>query len=403
MRYNYTAVDRAGARTQGELDAETLDLALRQLAAQDLRPVTVVPAGERRSGGGGGFFKGKITTADKVFLTRYLSLMLKVGTDLLSAVDILIEDFQKPAVREFLQQVKRNLAQGQQFYIAFAAYPNVFSPVFVNLVKAAEQSGTLQTTFEQLTNQLQRDEEVNRQVKTAMVYPAILLVVAVIIIVFLSLFALPRISKVFSDTSITPPLFSRIVFAFGGFVGDQIYFIAGFGIIAALSFYFGVIRTVTGRRLLQRALSNLPVVSNIYRDLAVQRFASTLSSLLKAGLPIIDSIHITADVVGIDSFQVALRRIADQGLARGMSIADSFRREVVFPSVITNLIAISENAGHLEEVLGTIAEFSATNIQASNKSHVAFLEPMLLLVMGMMVAVVALAIIIPIYQLTTNF
>jgi type II secretory pathway component PulF len=229
------------------------------------------------------------------------------------------------------------------------------------------------------------------------------LVVAVIIIVFLSLFALPRISKVFSDTSITPPLFSRIVFAFGGFVGDQIYFIVGFGILAALGFYFGVIRTVAGRRLLQRVLSNLPVVSNIYRDLAVQRFASTLSSLLKAGLPIIDSIHITADVVGIDSFQVALRRIADQGLARGMSIADSFRREAVFPSVITNLIAISEKAGHLEEVLGTIAEFYATNIQASIKSLVAFLEPMLLLIMGMMVAVVALAIIIPIYQLTTNF
>lgn len=403
MKYTYIAVDRQGLRTKGELEAASLDLALRQLASQDLQPVTVVPASEGHHISMDNLFSGSINTADKIFLTRYLSLMLKVGTDLLSAINILIDDFQKPAVRNFLIEVRRNLAQGQQFYVAFAAHPQVFSAVFVNLVRAAEQSGTLQATFEQLTDQLQRDDEVNRQVRTAMVYPIILLVVAVVIIVFLSLFALPRISKVFSDTAIEPPLFSRIVFSVGGFVGDHVYLLAALAAALGLGFYFGVIRTLTGRRLLQRTLARTPVVRNIYRDLAVQRFASTLSSLLRAGLPIIDSLHITADVVGVESFQIAIRRIADEGLARGLSIADSFRRETAFPAVITNLIAISEKAGHLEEVLGTIAEFYTKNIQASIKSLVAFLEPALLLVMGLMVAVVALAIIIPIYQLTTNF
>jgi type II secretory pathway component PulF len=403
MKYTYIAVDRQGLRTKGELEAASLDLALRQLASQDLQPVTVVPASEGHHISMDNLFSGSINTADKIFLTRYLSLMLKVGTDLLSAINILIDDFQKPAVRNFLIEVRRNLAQGQQFYVAFAAHPQVFSAVFVNLVRAAEQSGTLQATFEQLTDQLQRDDEVNRQVRTAMVYPIILLVVAVVIIVFLSLFALPRISKVFSDTAIEPPLFSRIVFSVGGFVGDHVYLLAALAAALGLGFYFGVIRTITGRRLLQRTLARTPVVRNIYRDLAVQRFASTLSSLLRAGLPIIDSLHITADVVGVESFQIAIRRIADEGLARGLSIADSFRRETAFPAVITNLIAISEKAGHLEEVLGTIAEFYTKNIQASIKSLVAFLEPALLLVMGLMVAVVALAIIIPIYQLTTNF
>lgn len=402
MKYNFVAVDRQGARAQGEVDAQTLDLALRQLAAQDLRPVSVTPAGQRRSHGSS-LFAGKISTTDKIFLTRYLSLMLRVGTDLLSAINILIDDFQKPAVKQFLIEVKRNLSQGQQFYVAFASYPQYFSPVFVNLVRAAEQSGTLQTTFQQLTDQLQRDEEINSQVRTAMIYPAILLVVAVVIVAFLSLFALPRISKVFADTAVTPPLFSRVVFAFGGFVGDNVYVLGVLAVAAVLGFYFGIIRTVAGRRMLSRTMARLPIVRNLYRDLAVQRFASTLSSLLRAGLPIIDALHITADVVGVDSFAVAIRRIADQGLARGLSIADSFRREPAFPPVITNLIAISEKAGHLEEVLGTIADFYATNIQSSIKSLVTFLEPALLLILGMMVAMVALAIIIPIYQLTTNF
>jgi len=401
MRYSFTAVDRTGARVEGELDAAGLDVALRQLSAQNLRPISVKPAGARNQGSA--LFGGRITVADKIFLARYLSLMLKVGTDLLSAIDILIEDFQKPAMRRFLMEVKRNLAQGQQFYVAFASYPKIFSPVFVNLVRAAESSGTLQGTFEQLTGQLQRDDEIAKQVKTAMVYPAILMIVAVVIIIFLSVFALPRISKVFADTAIEPPLFSRVVFIFGGFVGDNVYLLGGLALLAVAGFYLGVIRSVAGRRMLQRTLASTPIVRNIYRDLAVQRFASTLSSLLGAGLPIIESIHITADVVGVDSFSIALRRIADEGLSRGLSIADSFRRETAFPSVIVNLIAISEKAGHLQDVLGTIAEFYATNIQSSIKQLVTFLEPVLLLVMGFMVAIVALAIIIPIYQLTSNF
>ncbi len=401
MRYSFTAVDRAGARVQGEMDAADLDSALRQLAAQNLRPISVHPAAARKSGNS--WFSGKITVGDKIFLARYLSLMLRVGTDLLSAINILIEDFQKPAMRNFLMEVKRNLAQGQQFYVAFAAYPKVFSAVFVNLVRAAESSGTLQSTFEQLTHQLQRDEDIRKQVRTAMIYPIILLAVATVIIIFLSLFALPRISKVFADTAIEPPFFSKVVFAVGGFVGDNVYALALLVAFAGVGFYLGFIRSLTGRQLLQRTLASTPIIRNVYRDLAVQRFASTLSSLLRAGLPIIESLHITADVVGVDSFRIALRRIADDGLAKGLSIADSFRREAVFPAVIVNLVAISEKAGHLEEVLGTIADFYATNIQSSIKSLVTFLEPVLLLIMGFMVAIVALAIIIPIYQLTSNF
>jgi type II secretory pathway component PulF len=208
---------------------------------------------------------------------------------------------------------------------------------------------------------------------------------------------------VFADTSIQPPLFSRVVFMAGGFIGDHVLLLAGLAVAVCVGFYLGFVRSLTGRRMLQRTLATTPIVRNIYRDLAVQRFASTLSSLMRAGLPIIESMHITAEVVGVESFRIALMRIADEGLAKGMSIADSFKREQIFPAVISNLVAISEKAGHLEEVLETIADFYAVNIQSSIRSLVTFLEPVLLLVMGFMVAVVAMAIIIPIYQLTSNF
>jgi len=150
-------------------------------------------------------------------------------------------------------------------------------------------------------------------------------------------------------------------------------------------------------------ISHFPLIKKIYKDIAIQRFASTFSALLKAGLPIIDSLKITASVVGVEEVRLALIRIADEGLAKGLTVGDAFRREFVFPRVIINLMAISEKSGHLEEVLNTLADFYASNIDATVKSVVAVIEPVLLIFMGGLVGTIALSIIIPIYQLATKF
>jgi len=401
MLYHYKASDANGRIVEAEFEGDTLAQVLQNLATNNLRPLSVKII--QRAGGSRSLFSGHISLSDKVFLTRYLSLMLKVGTDLLSAINILINDFQKPAVKSFLLEVRNNLSQGRPFYYAFAQRPKSFSPVFVSLIKAAETSGNLQSTFSELSITMQKESELKKQVRAAMIYPIILLVVASVITIFLSVFALPRISKVFSDTELKPPLFSRVVFGVGDFVGAHTYVLIGGILIIVVTSLFFFIKTTVGKRLLQDVLTRTPIVKNIYRDLAVQRFASTLSSLMRAGLPIIESIHISAEIVGVEAFRVALNRVADEGLAKGLTIGDSFRRETVFPGVITNLIAISEKAGHLDEVLASVADFYASNIEAGIKTIVAFLEPALLLIMGMMVAVVALAIIVPIYQLTSQF
>jgi type II secretory pathway component PulF len=131
--------------------------------------------------------------------------------------------------------------------------------------------------------------------------------------------------------------------------------------------------------------------------------ASTMSSLMRAGLPIVQTITIAADTVGLDSYRTALLRIANDGLAKGLTIGEAFRRETVFPKMVVNLVAISEKAGHLEEVLDTLAQFYESNIDGNIKALVSLLEPAMLLIMGVMVAVIALSIIVPIYQLTTSF
>ena len=401
MLYHYIAADRSGKIVESDLDAADLNQALQYLAGKDLRPVSLKPIKEMRFVLP--FLGGQITTTDKVFLTKYLALMLRVGTDLLSAINILISDFDKPAVRNFLLEVRDNLTRGLPFYKAFEAHGNVFSPTLINMVKAAETSGTLQKTFEDLSDSLSREAELRSKIRAAFIYPIILLSMSFAIVIFMVTFALPKVAEVFMSSEIQPPLFSRIVFGIGLFLGNNILIILA--ILAAVIFgaVYAYFRTKTGRILFDKALSNTPAIKKIYRELAVQRLASTMSSLMKAGLPIINTIKVAADTVGLIEYRYALERIADEGLAKGLTIGEAFKREVVFPKTVVNLIAISEKAGHLEEVLATLADFYAADIDASLKSVVSLLEPILLLVMGVLVAGIALAIIVPIYQLTSQF
>ena len=180
MLYHYSAADKTGKIIEAEIDADNLSQVLHFLSQKEMKPLSVKPIKTAKSSFFGLF--GGITLTDKLFLTKYLSLMLKVGTDLLSAVNILISDFDKPAMRNFLFEVRENLSNGRPFYQAFANYPRTFSLVFVNLVKASEVSGNLQQTFEDLSNSMQREAELRSKVRSAFIYPIILTVMAFIII-----------------------------------------------------------------------------------------------------------------------------------------------------------------------------------------------------------------------------
>lgn len=401
MLYHYLAAEQSGRIVESDIDADNMAQVLQYLAGRGLRPVTVKPVAPT-TGGFRNLFSS-IKTVDKVFLTKYLSLMLKVGTDLLSAINILIADFEKPAMKSLLLEIRENLTKGRPFYEAFSRYPRVFSKVFVNLVKAAEASGNLQETFDDLSVSLEEEVELKSRIRGAMIYPVILLCASLAIFIFLVTFAVPKIAKVFLDTGVQPPIFSRIVFGVGLFVSDHIiiFAIASLLIVGPGIYIFGW--TELGKRLLSQIASRMPVLRNIYRDIAVHRFLTTFSSLMKAGLPILDCLHISAEVVSAPQFRLALLRVADEGISKGLTIGDAFRRETVFPRVVTNLISISEKAGHLEEVLNTLAHFYSTSIDAGIKSLVSLLEPALLLLMGFLVGGIALSIIVPIYQLTSQF
>lgn len=400
MLYHYLASDNQGKIYEGNYDAENINNVLFYLSGSGLKPISIKPI---KASSSLFFWKRAIKLSDKIFLMKYLSLMLQVGTDLLSAINILISDLQNPGIHNFLIEVRENLTKGKSFYESFANHPKSFSIVETNIIKAAETSGNLQKTFEDLSNSLQRESELRGKIRSALIYPIILLIMSLTIFLFLSTFALPKIAKVFIDSGIEPPTFSRIVFTIGLFINDHLLAILITLLLFTGSLIYFIFFNDFGRNLFRHFIGKLPLIKKIYLDIAIQRFTATFSSLLKAGIPIIDSLKITADVVGHQEIKLSLLRIAEEGLSRGLTVSESFKKEIIFPRVVTNLIAISEKAGHLDDVLKTLADFYAANIDSTIKSVVAVIEPILLILMGGLVGIIALSIIIPIYQLAMKF
>lgn len=402
MRFHYIASEPAGKVIEGEMEAQGVAEVLEFLAGKGLKPVSVkIIKGFKTAAGS--FWSATITETDKIFITKYLGLMLKVGTDLLQAIEVLITDFDKPGVKMFLSEVRSNLEKGQPFYISFAKYPRFFNQVFVNLIKAGEASGNLDRVLEDMSVSLEKQQDIKNRIRGVLVYPVFLLATSFFILFFLVSFALPKIANVFAGGGFKPPIFSRIVFAVGGFFGKYALFLMLFFIIGGIAVFYFYKISMAFRRFVFNLLNHLPGVRDVINKIALQRFAVTLASLIEAGLPLTQGIELTAQAVGNEEMTEALLRISREGITRGLSVSDSFRREVIFPRVVVNLIAISEKAGHIENVLKTLSHFYENETDSSIKFMVSLLEPALLMGMGVIVGAIALSIIVPIYQLTTKF
>lgn len=402
-KFHFIASSENGRITEGNEEARSTSDLLAQLASRGLRPVSIKQLrGDKAFSSPRQFFGGRITINDKIFLTKYLAIMLEVGIDLFQAINILLADFEKPALRALLTEIRDSLKRGQPLYSTFMKYPRAFSPVFINLVKSGEASGSLAKIFGNLNESLTKEKELRGKIRGALIYPILLLTLSIGILLFLTTFALPRLASVFTTGGFEPPAFSKAVFTVGLFISDYIWVLLGLGAAIIIGLWI-FSKTTFGQRAMRMVLTRLPVVRKVVFRIAIEQMASTLSSLLKSGMPIIESLRITANTVTHPPVREALMRVADTGIAKGLSLGDSFRRESVFPFVVTNLVSISEKAGHLDEILETLSRFYEAEIESSIKAAVSFIEPVLLLFIGAVVATIALSIIVPVYQLVGQF
>jgi type IV pilus assembly protein PilC len=399
MPFSYVASTRDGKIVRGYSALTSREAVLEELASKDLIVVSVtesrwVMAVQRAVM----YFFGTVKHTDRVMMTKHLSVMLKAGLTLLESLRILEEQAGTWRLRNILHKLVDGVERGTPMSDAMEKYPRVFSAFYINIIRAGESSGTLEENLEHLAVQLSKEHEIGNRVRSALVYPIIVMIAAAVIGFFFSIYVIPQIAHLFAGLSgIKLPWVTVVMLNMANFTKK--YTVGTFfGLFGGGAFLFWFIR----RRFLAPVTHwvnlRLWVVGPIIRNVNLARFALVLGTQLKSGIPITQAVKVTGDVLENYYYKKELARIiavVEQGGAVSEAMISSPR---LFPKIASRMINIGERSGKLEEVLQYLADFYDLEVQTATKNLTTLLEPLLLIIIGLITAGLAYAIIIPIYN-----
>lgn len=400
--FAYVGRTRSGAVKKGELSAKTRDEAVDQLRKQSV----VVTSLEEKKGGGFDLSKislgSGLTDKDLVVFTRQFGTMINAGLPLVQCLEILSTQSENKVLRETIGEVKVQVEAGSTFSDALRRHPKVFDDLYVNLVHAGEVGGLLDTILTRLAKYIEKAMKLKGQIKSAMIYPAAIMGVAVIVITVLMLFVIPIFAKMFLELSggkVALPGPTQIVIDVSNFFIAYWYIILGavVGMIVGIKKYYG---TVQGRLVIDKLLLKLPVVGDLIRKASVAKFTRTLGTLLSSGVPLLDGMTICAKTSGNKVVEGALidARVSISG---GKTIADPLASSGVFPKMVTHMIAVGESTGALDAMLGKIADFYEDEVDQAVSSLTALLEPMMMVFLGVVIGFIVIAMYLPIFKMAS--
>ncbi len=394
----YEAYDAKGSPVHGQFEADSEREVLEYLTRHSLSPVRVVDLARSATSRLALSFFDRISPVDVLFLVRNLATTTKAGMSVVESLDVLIADSEKPIMRQMLEGVQGSIKSGQSLSQAFVPYQQWFPVAFIGMIKAGEISGKLDTTLTTLGHYLTREFQLRSQVRSALIYPVVLLVASVGVIVLLLIGVLPRLTSAFAASGVKLPFITQAFLSISHALTWSITL--DVLVVAALAWFFIYFRrTPRGKKIWFAILSRLPLARDIMHKVALVRFTRTFGSLMDSGISALEGLDITAQSIGNGSYEEALRAGRRQ-MEEGVSISHTLAQNPeLFPRVLTSLVVVGERTGTLSMILLSLADFYEEEVANKLKDMVAILEPALLLVMGLVVGAIALSILLPIYQM----
>lgn len=392
--FRYSAFNQKGAEVAGTVDAASESEARLQLKQKGLFAKEIAPAAE---GGARGLFSSRVSVPDLSLATRRLATLLGSAVPVYEAVATLWEQEAPGELKRVLGRVRDRLAEGQGLAQALAAEPQVFSESYVGMVAAGEASGALEVVLERLAEFQEDQAEVRSRVITALIYPAIMVVVGIGVMMVLLGFVVPKISAVFESNKATLPLVTVLLIKVSTLVRKG-WWALGIVAIAAVA---GWKRVKAHEELLQkrdRLLLRLPLAGQLWRRLVLSRFAKVLGLLLQSGVPIIKAMEITGEAVVNREYKSFLAE-ARETLIQGGSLSGALKTSPLFPPLLTHMAAVGEKSGELDAMLIKAGDAFQKEFNASVTRSMALLEPMLILGMGLAIGFMVIAVLLPIMQL----
>ncbi len=343
------------------------------------------------------FFQPKVTTKDIVIFTRQFATMIDAGLPLVQCLEILASQQENPTFKKVLSDVKGRVEGGSTFADALKHHPKQFDDLFVNLVHAGETGGILDTILRRLAVFLEKAEALRRKVKGAMVYPGVVVTIAVGVVTLLLVFVIPVFAQMFEGAGQKLPGPTLFVMAMSDFMRSYvIHMLVVVGILFFL--YKKFVSTPRGRELVDRALLRAPVLGNLLRKVAIARFCATLGTMISSGVPILDALEITAKTAGNVIIERAIMntRLA---IAEGRTIAEPLMETGIFPGMVVRMIAVGEATGALDAMLSKISEFYDEEVDAAVEALTQLMEPLMIVFLGGVCGGMVIAMYLPVFSM----
>jgi type IV pilus assembly protein PilC len=387
---------RGGIVHKGEIEADTRDTAVAILRQQHIVVTTIKAKPKDLTLPG---FGGKVSEKDLVLFTRQFSTMIDAGLPLVQCLDILSKQTENKTFSKTIVEIKKEVEGGATFAESLRKYPKVFDDLYVNLVQAGEIGGVLDTTFARLAGYIEKARSLKGKIKSAMVYPGAIIFVAVSVIVFLMIFVIPVFAQMFQDFGGTLPWPTQLVIGLSNVMKSYILFAIPVFIAAGFGFkqYY---RTESGKRHVHRILLKVPIFGPLLQKAAIARFSRTLSTLLGSGVPIIDSLDITAHTAGNKVLEDAV--LASIGNVReGQTLATPLAKHPVFPPMVVQMVEIGDVTGELDTLLSKLADFYEEEVDRAVEALTAMLEPMMMVFLGTVLGFIIVAMYLPIFKMAS--
>lgn len=400
--YEYNALDKKGKNISGIIDAESAAVARQKLRGGSIYPVSIKQVDQQTAAEASQDLKSirlfdRVKSTDITMMTRQLATLLDAGFPLVAAIDALVPQIPAPSFKKIVAQVKNTVVEGSSLANALSAYPRVFSSLYINMVHAGESSGTLEVVLERLADLMEKQEALRSRIRSKMFYPIFMTIFGAVILAFLMTVIVPNITSIFINMEKTLPAPTRFLIAVSDLFKSYWWLIL---LILAAAFY--AIRrtnqTLKGRAFFDRLKLSLPLFGPLSRKLTVARFCRTLSSLLENGVTMITALDIVKNIVGNVIVSQAIDDVAVE-VGKGQGLGQSLAKHDVFPHLAIQMVQVGEQSGELETMLSKLANIYESESEATIMGMTSLLEPVMILLMGVVVGLIVLAIMLPILEM----
>ncbi|TVP79960.1 type II secretion system F family protein [Thioalkalivibrio sp.] len=389
----WEGLNKRGARVKGETSADSEIAARAELRRNGVNVLKI-----RKKPKSLFSTKKKIKPVDIAYFLRQMTTMLSSGVPLVQAFDIVGRGHENPAMAALIMTLKADVEGGETFAAALAKHPRHFDELVVNLVEAGEQSGTLETLLDKIATYKEKTESLKGKIKKAMFYPAAVVVVAIVVTAILLIFVVPQFESLFVGFGADLPAFTRMVVNLSNFVQSSWWAILGVILLIIFLFTQAHRRSPRFRRTLDIMILKIPAIGPILRKAAIARFARTLSTMFAAGVPLVDALRSVAGATGNALYGEATERMREE-TAAGAQLQWSMRNVGIFPNMVVQMVAIGEESGSLDAMLAKVADFYEEEVDNAVDSLSSLLEPLIMVILGVLIGGLVIAMYLPIFML----